>query len=130
MRTLTAIVACVVVMILAAQSGSAAPRVRLVSPALSINANQRLECTVVNTDSSPHEITITFHDSNGIVVSGNPPQTAAANGTVGLSFPPGFGANHCEITTDGRAEWYRASIDVIDTTAVVQPQVVVALPIQ
>ena len=129
MRMLSAVIVCTLMIVLGAQTGSAVPLVRLVSPALAINANQRLECTVVNTDDSAHQVTIKFYDSNGTVVSGNPPQLVASKGSAGLSFPPGFGANHCEITTEGRAEWYRASIDVIDTTALVQPAVVIALPI-
>lgn len=128
MRMTFAVVAGAIVTIFVAQTGSARPLVRLASPSVEFNANQRLKCSVVNTDASAHAVTIAFYDSSGTVVSGNGPVLVAPRGAASLSFPPGFGANHCEITAEGRANWYRASIDVIDTTAAVQPLVVVALP--
>jgi hypothetical protein len=131
MRKLAIVTFAVLGLVLLLQSGSkAAPRTQLVSPVLAINSDQRLECNVVNTDDSPHTVLIAFFDSNGAAVSGNPAQVVPAHGSFGLSFPFGFGANHCEITADGHAESYRASIDILDTTAVNQPHVLVALPIQ
>lgn len=80
MRTWFAVSVCVVVLILGAQTGSTSPRTVLVSPALAINNDQRLECAVVNTDASAHTVAITFYDSSGTEVSGNPPQSVAPHG--------------------------------------------------
>ena len=129
MRNLSAaFIGVLAVVVLATQTGSARPLVKLVSPALATNNQQFLECTVVNADAAAHDVTITFYDSTGAVASVYP-QTVAAGGSAGVSVPGGVGVNHCMITAPGHAEWYRASIDVLDATAAVQPHVVVALPI-
>ncbi len=114
-RTLLAVSACALFVMLATQTSSAVPRVHLVSPAIGPGPVSYLECQVTNMDDSSHTAEIKFYDSTGTLVSGNPPQTMPPHGSAGLSFPPGFGANHCEITADGRPEFFRASIDVLTT---------------
>jgi hypothetical protein len=129
MRTFAALSVCVLIaVVLFQERSSAVPTTRLVSPPLAFNANQRLVCDVTNADTTAHTVHVQFYDSTGTVVSGNPPLPVPAHGSTGVSFPPGAGASHCEITADGRRDDFRASLYVIDTTVAVQPLVVAAIP--
>lgn len=128
MRKSAAVIVCALLVVLGAQTGSAGPLARLVSPMLLTNIDQRLVCSVVNGDDRAHQFTFAFYNSNGLLVSGNPPQVVAARGSLGISMPHSSAPTSCEITADGRAEMFRGSIHLIDVTAPVQPKILVALP--
>ena len=99
--TLLAVSACALFVMLSTQTSSAVPRVHLVSPAIGPGPVSYLECQITNMDDSSHTADIKFYDSTGALVSGNPPQTMPPHGSAGLSFSPGFGANHSRSPSTG-----------------------------
>lgn len=101
----------------------------LYSPALPASVGQSLECRIVNVSGAAQTVAVEAFDSNGATIGG-PSVQALAPGQAGGFALPGFHAGmYCKFTVKGSGSGFRASIDVVESTAT-GFRIVVALPAQ